>query len=1032
MNKNFSILHLSDLHYDDSKESVATLLVKKIIDDLNMLKQEQDTEIKLVLFTGDLVNFGGQADLFEKAYEKVVYPILKNLGLSESDFLYVPGNHELDRNEVDVDFQTGFIKRVLTAEVDKEKFDNKNLTARSRNYFDFINKFYKWDNKEVITNKVVDCENYKIGISLYNTAWTSSTYSEQDVKKIIMPPILAKKKSEEIKDCDFTIAMMHHPIDWYNDENGNRIQRCLSEYNFVFCGHKHLEDDKSEQKGHMKTLYSYAHKLLPLNDKESGYSILKILPMEKKVHLYFREFNDKVNGFSTAITNIDQEKNSLKYSEYDLGVRNNDLENTYKIYFSIKKKFFDNLDDLFITNTLDGNKKSFDGLFVDFSFTDYPSYSSPRKEGSDKENIIYYIKDIVDMSESVNIYGQKESGKTVLAYSLAKFIIDNFEKYKKIPIVLNCRNIGIYNTKISTVISSQLFQLLDEKSEVSKINIQLLLERNNFILICDEPKYLTVKQTKEINALEVKKIFINEYNPIVFGEDDKAYIHNELSKIKKNFYIKPYTKNEVRKLINNISIENNGDNQYVENVITYFYTTALPRTPFVISLIATICSKNKDVIPTNQAKILEQFLENVLEKINPIEQLSSTYDFNNKEDFLSCFAHKLYKGNKLSTSFQEFYEFVLQYHKEKGFSLDDSRFDKIFFEKNILVKEGESVYFRFSCFNYYYLAKYAIKHEDFKNQIIDISQIESNADILFYYTGLRRDDKDLLQKVITKMNSYLSTHIIDNDLFKQDPLKTNLGLTEKSISSLVEKSGSIKQEEKDKVTDRGDTSSKYNPNGVMIVGDSQSFERLLSVLGFTIKNSEELNATMKDEAMGIYIKGCHVLWNNFSDLLLKFAKEVNSEIINNSDKTDRDLQKMYDIFEDLLKICIPIVISQQIMENAATEKMKGIYEDLWDKFDFDTPEKMLLAFLLMDLNYKNSIIFVNKFIKNTENKNYLKVCLIKMIYSYLYGVTNRALLDPIADCYCKAMDAKKENKGKIMEEVKKKEFMSKFLVNKND
>ena len=86
----------------------------------------------------------------------------------------------------------------------------------------------------------------------------------------------------------------------------------------------------------------------------------------------------------------------------------------------------------------------------------------------------------------------------------------------------------------------------------------------------------------------------------------------------------------------------------------------------------------------------------------------------------------------------------------------------------------------------------------------------------------------------------------------------------------------------------------------------------------------------------------------------------------------------------------------------------------------------------MDLNYKNSIIFVNKFIKNTENKNYLKVCLIKMIYSYLYGVTNRALLDPIADCYCKAMDAKKENKGKIMEEVKKKEFMSKFLVNKND
>ena len=924
MNKNFSILHLSDLHYDDSKESATTLLVKKIIDDLNMLKQEQGIEIKLVLFTGDLVNFGGQADLFEKAYVKAVKPILENLGLSESDFLYVPGNHELDRNEVDMDFQAGFIKRVLSADVDKEKFENRNLTARSKNYFDFINRFYKWDNNEVITNKVVNSKNYKIGISLYNTAWTSSTYSEQDAKKIIMPPVLAKKMAEEIKDCDFTIAMMHHPIDWFEDENGNKIQRCLSEYNFVFCGHKHLEDDKSEQKGHMKTLYSYAHKLLPLDDKESGYSILKILPIEKKVHLYFREYNDKVNGFSTAITNIDQEKNSLKYSEYDLGVRNNELENAYKIYFSTKKKFFDNLDDLFITNTLDGNKKSFDGLFVDFSFTDYPSYSSPRKEGSDKENIIYHIKDIVDISDSVNIYGQKESGKTVLAYSLAKFIIDNFEKYKKIPIVLNCKNIRIYNTKISTVISSQLFQLLDENSEVSKNDIQLLLEKNNFIIICDEPKYLTVKQLKEINTLKVKKIFIDEYNPIVFGEDDKAYIFNELSKEKTNFYIKPYTKNDVRKLISNISIENNEDNRYVENVITYFYTTALPRTPFVISLIAIICSKNKDVIPTNQAKILEQFLENVLEKINPIEQLSSTYDFNNKEDFLSYLAHELYRKNKLSISCDEFYEFSIQYHKERGFSLEDSKFDKIFFEKNILVKEGKAVYFRFSCFNYYYLAKYAIKHEDFKNEIIDISQIESNADILFYYTGLKRNDKDLLQKGKTKMNSYLSTHKIDNNIFQQSPLKTNLGMTEKSISNLVEKSESINQEEKDKVTDRGDLSSKYNPNGVMIVDNNQSFERLLSVLGFTIKNSEELNATMKKEAMEIYLKGCHVLWNNFSDLMLKFAEEVNSQIIKNSDRTDKDLQRIYDLFEDLLKICIPIVISQQIMENAATEKMKGI------------------------------------------------------------------------------------------------------------
>lgn len=92
---------------------------------------------------------------------------------------------------------------------------------------------------------------------------------------------------------------------------------------------------------------------------------------------------------------------------------------------------------------------------------------------------------------------------------------------------------------------------------------------------------------------------------------------------------------------------------------------------------------------------------------------------------------------------------------------------------------------------------------------------------------------------------------------------------------------------------------------------------------------------------------------------------------------------------------------------------------------------MLLTFLLLDLHHKKSEKYVNDFIGNTNNKNYLMVCLFKLLYNYLYGTmsNNKKLLNPIAECYIKATNSKKSDKGKIIESVKKQEFYDKFLLN---
>ena len=166
MNKSYSILHLSDLHYDKSKKDASLLLVTNIFNDIKVLEDKENLNVKLIIFTGDLVNFGGQNELFEESYCTVIKPLLDQLKLSEQDFIYIPGNHELDREKVNKDFQTGFVNRILEADIDKENFGNEFLTLRSKNFFDFINKKFKWENNEVIKNTTLQIENNWVGISL--------------------------------------------------------------------------------------------------------------------------------------------------------------------------------------------------------------------------------------------------------------------------------------------------------------------------------------------------------------------------------------------------------------------------------------------------------------------------------------------------------------------------------------------------------------------------------------------------------------------------------------------------------------------------------------------------------------------------------------------------------------------------------------------------------------------------------------------------------------------------------------------------
>ena len=64
---------------------------------------------------------------------------------------------------------------------------------------------------------------------------------------------------------------------------------------------------------------------------------------------------------------------------------------------------------------------------------------------------------------------------------------------------------------------------------------------------------------------------------------------------------------------------------------------------------------------------------------------------------------------------------------------------------------------------------------------------------------------------------------------------------------------------------------KYNEN--------TAFAMLVELIGEVLRSSEELLVPIKKESFSIFLKGCIILWKQFRESLLEFAKEVNEEII---------------------------------------------------------------------------------------------------------------------------------------------------------
>lgn len=221
-------VHLSDIHFSSDENYEVKRMRDSIVDKLKEVVEK--ITINFVVISGDLAFQGGTYDAQLKKFLETVINICK---ITSDNLFIVPGNHDLKRSQM---------RKLLIEGTRKENFKfEKETIEQLQKDFKKYKTFYckiKHENQDYIY-KVEKREGYNI--FLMNTAFTAGT--DVDDGNLILEKDQFYEALKQLKDQEecVNIAVGHHPIECYLQENQQKIWNNFNDFNidFYMCGHLH-------------------------------------------------------------------------------------------------------------------------------------------------------------------------------------------------------------------------------------------------------------------------------------------------------------------------------------------------------------------------------------------------------------------------------------------------------------------------------------------------------------------------------------------------------------------------------------------------------------------------------------------------------------------------------------------------------------------------------------------------------------------------------------------------------------------------
>ncbi|MBA3883323.1 MAG: hypothetical protein H0X73_11560 [Chthoniobacterales bacterium] len=626
---------------------------------------------------------------------------------------------------------------------------------------------------------IVPFPGLKVGIAGFNSAWRCSQVG-QDNGRLLIGTDLVDAAAAHLDGCDAKLCLLHHPFDMFAEWNRKQLRRRLArQFQFLFTGHVHDSDVEFLHQifGNVFVSTSGA-----LNSREAFnfYSIVQIDLAKGTVTSLLRKWYDDRDCFDQETEKAAEGR--ISYS----GFRATNEETAQLIEISeIRGLLHENSGNAQLVNPLEGVAElKLRDVFVEPIIKDRSSF-----DRDDDDAGTFTVDDLLRNSDNLVFFGQPEFGKSMLLEYAERFILTTDGCFEgKLPARIKFRDLPKNNFKgISHIVRRALGET------VTREQAERYLADGRLILLIDDFNDRNV-EGHDARCSMLREFYENypkcryiltlteflsqafHYEALRWGEGFAA----------KTYFISSFNTAKIRQLLVKVSSTRSfGVNAMLDQIVFYFQQLQIPVTPLAVTLFLGVLFRDRGKRNIqNEAYLVENYLETVLEKLNPGDRRSEL-DFRERESFLAHIAFRMLEKRRFEWPRNEFERGKLDYFDHLDEKVPDVHVFEDFFKKGILQEVDGTVSYKFKFWFHFFLAKAMEKDESRKAFLLGQPDYLRYATALGYKAGLSRNDAELLENIRRRSVEALREALRDVAFQNFDQLPVDAALSQ--FSEQVEK-----------------------------------------------------------------------------------------------------------------------------------------------------------------------------------------------------------------------------------------------------
>jgi predicted MPP superfamily phosphohydrolase len=978
------IIHISDFHLESDvisaqKQSILDALVIDIKYKIVL------PEKAIVVISGDLVDKGGSGFnsienpflLFEKLF---IDKLSNELNIDKKQFFFVPGNHDVCRNDIDEFAEIG-IKSQLKSQEEISKFINSNKISgkninRVKKYKDFERKYYDdFSEKQLsLFDSNFKLSKLNVGIACLNSSWRC--FDDNDKGNLIIGKEQIESALIHIKETEIKIAIAHHPFEYLLEEDKKAIKPLInSSFDILLVGHAHCNDIAFTKDFYGTILCCQSNASIAdfskHKDYQSGYSIINFEKGQRATISYRKYLYEHKKFVSNTDIGNDQGEIVIDYPNLNKIEQDKIIDKVLSTLQEIRCE--DVNEHLFVHGTDAKCPCKVNDLFVE------PTISNLPETHANIEGITHYsVSDLVKIGDNFLIYGLKESGKTILLDKLMLEFTKYYSIQKQIPVILKFNEIG----------TKEISQKVRDYIGVSSKEYRDCLTNSKFVLLIDDIEF----GEEGKNNLNKLIQFLRDNPSVRIIATKEQILENNLPEDFLDFnadfnfsiaFIQNFKSAHIKSLIQKWFPEKTPDYQNrINKVIKNFEALSLPRTPLSVTLFLWIIDKQENR-PINNTILVSQVAENLLEHINIENIYASTFNSANKTRLLSHIAKLMHDHGDANRSYRITYtsllDFVTTYLNLK-FDINPKKVIDDFIKRGILFYNDENyIKFKFAFLYHYFLALHLDNDIDFRNSVLNIDNCLNYIDELEYYSGLHTDSEELLllsQNLLTQVFSDYNSDIVDKydkiDPFfdSKDSLSERMNIDKVKKKPTEQELEKLYDEQIQNIPIKRDIAKRSE-------GSAKPIDKTLKLASLIFRNTEEINDSSKR-----LLSLKNIIRSSISYLILYRDSLIRYYIKNQKEPAGLPPNINFGFFIRILPLLHQLLMSEWI----GTDKTKLIIGEKIkeDKLNLSISEfeKFLTIFIFSDIKGKEYKDVVKSYLKQTKWKYIKDFGIIKLILYY--------------------------------------------------